>query len=147
FLGAHLARRLVQTAERVRCLVRPSSDLSQLAGLPVELMYGDVVAPESLPRALEECEVVFHLAGIRRAPSRELFWKVNAEGTRHLCEAMASGGGGRLVLCSSLAACGPSAPDRPHTEEDPLRPAEWYGESKAQAEQIAASFASQLQVS
>lgn len=147
FLGAHLARRLVQNAERVRCLVRRSSDLSQLAGLPVELMYGDVVAPDSLPPAVEECDVVFHLAGIRRAPSRELFWKVNAEGTRHLCEAMANGARGRLVLCSSLAACGPSAPGRPHTEDDPLRPAEWYGESKAEAERIAKSFASQLELS
>ena len=147
FLGAHLARELVQNAERVRCLVRRSSDLSQLAGLPVELMYGDVVAPDSLPAAVKECDVVFHLAGIRRAPSRELFWQVNAEGTRHLCQAMANSGRGRLVLCSSLAACGPSAPGRPHTEDDPFRPAEWYGESKAEAESIAKSFASQLEVS
>jgi nucleoside-diphosphate-sugar epimerase len=147
FLGAHLARKLTLAAARVRCLVRRSSDTAQLAGLPVELMYGDVVDPPSLASAVRDCDVVFHLAGIRRASSREAFWKVNAEGTRHLCQALLDHPPTRLVLCSSLAACGPSAADRPHTEEDPLRPLEWYGESKAEAERIATSFAPPLEVS
>jgi nucleoside-diphosphate-sugar epimerase len=46
----------------------------------------------------------------------------------------------RLVLCSSLAASGPSSPTRPQREEDPLEPRDWYGESKAEAERIASSF-------
>src|SRR5260370_34731033 len=92
FWGADLARELVQNAERVRCLVRRSSDLSQLAGLPVELMYGDVVAPDSLPPAVKECDVGFHLAGIRRAPSPELFWQVDPQGTPHPGPAVARSG-------------------------------------------------------
>ena len=43
----------------------------------------------------------------------------------------------RLVLAGSLAAVGPSTPDRPHVETDPFAPEEWYGESKAEAERIA----------
>lgn len=128
---------------RVRCLVRSSS--AALAGLPVDIMYGDVVDGASLRPAVEGCEVVFHLAGIRRAPSRELFFRVNAEGTRALCEAMsASKPRRRLVLCSSLAASGPSSATRPKQEEDPLEPRDWYGESKAEAERIASSFAAAI---
>lgn len=146
FVGAHLARKLSETSH-VRCLVRKSSDTRELAKLPVELMYGDVVDPQNLIPAVEGCDVVFHLAGIRRAPSRDLFFNVNAGGTHHLCEAMArTGGRRRLVLCSSLAASGPSSPERPHREDDPLRPAEWYGESKAEAERIAFSFSEKLEV-
>jgi nucleoside-diphosphate-sugar epimerase len=110
-------------------------------------MYGDVAQPNSLRQAVEGCELVFHLAGIRRAPSRELFFRVNAEGTRHLSEAMAqSGRTQRLILCSSLAASGPSTPERPRVEEDLPAPVEWYGESKREAERIALSFAGRMEV-
>lgn len=70
----------------MRCLVRKTSANAELEGLPIQLMYGDVVDPGALGSAVEGCDVVFHLAGIRRAPSRELFFRVNAEGTRNVCE-------------------------------------------------------------
>lgn len=147
FLGSCLTRELVQLGWRVRCLVRRPQAATALDGLPIELMYGDVVDSASLRPAAEGCEVVFHLAGIRRAPAREIFFQVNAEGTRKLCEAMrGSTRPGRLVLCSSLAASGPSSPMHPRREEDPLAPRDWYGESKAEAERIACSFAPQLEV-
>jgi nucleoside-diphosphate-sugar epimerase len=147
FLGAWLTRKIVRFAGHVRCLVRKTSTTAGLEGLPVELMYGDVVDERSLRSAVEGCDVVFHLAGIRRAPSRELFFRVNAEGTRNLCEAMSGAKQRqRLVLCSSLAASGPSSPDRPRLEEDPLSPLEWYGESKAEAERIASSFGEAIDV-
>src|SRR5713226_9306562 len=86
FLGAWLTRKIVRFAAHVRCLVRKTSATAELEGLPVELMYGDVVDERSLRSAVEGCEVVFHLAGIRRAPSRELFFRVNTaarqEGSR-----------------------------------------------------------------
>jgi nucleoside-diphosphate-sugar epimerase len=147
FLGAWLTRKIIRFAGHVRCLVRKTSVTSELEGLPVELVYGDVVDPPSLRPAVEGREVVFHLAGIRRAPSRELFFRVNAEGTRNLCQAMSRANQRpRLVLCSSLAASGPSLPDRPRREEDPMSPLEWYGESKAEAERIASSFGEAIDV-
>jgi dihydroflavonol-4-reductase len=112
----------------------------------LEIHLGDVTDPPSLARAFQGVEVVFHLAGVRRAPSRQLFFKVNAEGTRNVCEAMVQSGVRRLVFCGSLAASGPSSPDRPRLEEDPLRPQEWYGESKAEGERIAFSYRARLEV-
>src|SRR5262249_43846329 len=147
FLGAWLTRQLLRLGGRVRCLVRRTSDLAELSGLPVDLMYGDVVDRPSLRSAIEDCEVVFHLAGIRRAPSREHFFRVDAQGTSNLCEAMSQRNGGRrLVLCRSLAASGSSSPTRPRREEDPLEPRDWYGESKAEAERIAFSFAGAIEL-
>ena len=40
----------------------------------------------------------------------------------------------RFVHLSSLTSYGPSAPGKPHTEESPRRPIEYYGESKLEAE-------------
>ncbi|MBN1210534.1 MAG: NAD-dependent epimerase/dehydratase family protein [Myxococcaceae bacterium] len=147
FLGSWLARALAARGDTVACLLRPSSDASGLAGLSYTRVEGDVTDPASLERAVAGRDVVFHLAGIRRAATREEFMRVNAEGTRNMCEALLRAGGrARLVLAGSLAASGPSSPGRPHVEEDPFQPAEWYGESKAEAERITLSYADRLPV-
>jgi nucleoside-diphosphate-sugar epimerase len=147
FLGSWLVRALTARGHPVACLLRPRSDVSGLVGLEYERVEGDVTDASSLTRAVEGRDVVFHLAGIRRAATREDFLRVNAEGTRLLCEALvATGTRPRLVLAGSLGASGPSTRERPRLEEDPFQPAEWYGESKAEAERIAFSYADRLPV-
>lgn len=136
FLGGALARRLSASGHRVRGLVRGAAPDFPSENA-VEWVKGDVTVPASLGAGLSGVDVVFHLAGIRRAPARATFFQVNAEGTRNVCDASWRSGVRRLVLASSLAAVGPSRPDRPHVESDPFAPEEWYGESKAEAERIA----------
>lgn len=147
FLGTWLVRALVARGDDVACLLRPTADVSGLAGTRYTPVAGDVTDAASLKRAVEGRDVVFHLAGIRRAATRDDFLRVNAEGTRLLCEAMvATGTKPRLVLAGSLAATGPSTAGRPRVEEDPFHPEEWYGESKAEAERIVLSYADRLPV-
>jgi len=146
FLGSWLARRLVERGDQVRCLIRSGSDDSSLDAVAFERVTGDVTHPDCLGAALQNVEVVFHLAGIRSAATREDFMRVNAEGTRLVCEQMVKAGTRRMVLCGSLAASGPSSADRPRVESDPLAPTEWYGESKAAAERIAFGFKDRLEI-
>lgn len=146
FLGSALVRRLAARGDEVRALLREGADTRNLEGAAFEKARGDVTRSEGLARACDGAEVVFHLAGIRSAPSREAFFEVNAEGTRRVCEAMVEAGARRLVLASSLAASGPSAPGRPRSEGDALAPQEWYGESKAEAERILFSYRDRLEV-
>jgi nucleoside-diphosphate-sugar epimerase len=146
FLGGWLVRALLDRGHSVRALVRPGSPLDALTALGVEERRGDVTDPASLPAAVEGCELVFHLAGVRRGTRREDFLSVNAEGTRHLLDACLDHAPGlrRFVLAGSLTASGPSASGR--REEDPLAPVEWYGESKAEAERITLSYGDRLPV-
>ncbi len=146
FMGAWLVRLLLEHGHAVRALVRPGRPLGPLAGLGVEEARGDVTEPHSLENAVAGCDWVFHLAGVRRAATREEFLEVNAESTRHLLEACLTAAPGlrRFVLAGSLGASGPSATGK--REEDPLQPVEWYGESKAEAERIALSYADRLPV-
>jgi dihydroflavonol-4-reductase len=146
FLGGFLVQRLSEGGQRVRCLVRPGADTTALTGLSFERAEGDVTRAQSLTQAMQGVDTVFHLAGLRRAPTAAPFFEVNTEGTRKVCEAMVQAGARRLVLCSSLAACGPSRPERPRTEEDPLEPSDWYGESKAEAERVALGYTGRLEV-
>ncbi len=143
FLGSALARRLVSRGDEVRALLRPGAPAGLLQGVEVAAVEGDVTRPETLSRAVAGVDVVFHLAGLRRAAAREPFFAVNAEGTRNLCEALVGAGGcTRLVLASSLAAVGPRR-DFPR-EDAPAVPLDWYGESKAAAERIVLSYADRL---
>jgi dihydroflavonol-4-reductase len=146
FLGTALVRVLGSQGHAVRALLRPGGSGGGIAGPGVEVVRGDVMDAASLPAAVAGCDVVFHLAGARRGTRREDFLAVNAEGTRRLLEACRERAPGlrRFVLAGSLAAAGPSATGR--REEEPLAPAEWYGESKAEAERIALAWRDRLPV-
>lgn len=146
FVGGALCRRLIDRGHEVHALVRTTSDSSALEAMKATIIRGDVTDSGSLKNAMTEMKMVFHLAGIRRAATRNQFFRVNAGGTQNVCEAMVSAGAKRLVLCSSLAAVGPSTPGHPKSESDPLLPAEWYGESKAEAEGIAMAHSDRLEV-
>jgi dihydroflavonol-4-reductase len=146
FLGAWLARALVARGTEVRCLVRPGSNSQSLQAVAARIVPGDVTDPASLALALEGVQTVFHLAGIRRGTTLADFMHVNATGTANVAQAMLTTGARRLVLCGSLAASGPSLQGRPRVEDDPFTPEEWYGESKAEAERLAFTFADRLEV-
>jgi dihydroflavonol-4-reductase len=146
FLGQWLCRRLLSRGDSVVARVRRASDVSALVALGATVSEGDLTRSEGLRGALQGVDVVFHLAGLRKAPAREPFFEVNAEGTRHICEAMLEAGARRLALCSSLGAMGPSTLERPHVESDPFRPTDDYGASKAEGERIAWTYAGRLEV-
>lgn len=61
-LGSHLAEQLVQRGDRVRALVRANSDTTFLRQLGVELALGDLGDPESVRRAVDGADVVYHCA-------------------------------------------------------------------------------------
>jgi nucleoside-diphosphate-sugar epimerase len=145
FLGRALVRALLARGTGVRALLREGSDASVLEG-GVEIIRGDAADPAALRRAAQGCPLVYHLAGVRRAADRAAFMSVNAGSTRLLLEACVETGAARqrFVLAGSLASIGPSREGR--REEEPFAPVEWYGESKAEAERIALSFASRLPV-
>jgi len=143
FLGTALVRALVARGDAVRALVRAPADL----GVPgVEVVAGDATVPASVRAAVAGRDVVFHLAGVRRAADPEDFLRVNVGSTRVLLEACleAAPGIARVVLAGSVAAAGPSR--TPRREDEPLAPVEPYGASKAEAERIALSHADRLPV-
>jgi nucleoside-diphosphate-sugar epimerase len=144
FLGRHLVRELLARGHAVRALVRPGGDASTVAP-GAEVVRGDATEADALRRAVDGCAVVYHLAGVRRASRRDDFLRVNAGSTRLALDAcVATGARPRFVLAGSLAASGPSR--EPRTEGEPLRPVEWYGESKAEAERLALSYLDRLPV-
>ncbi len=147
FIGSHLIPALLARGHTVRALVRPTSDLTALRGLPVTLYLGDVREPETLRAPVEGVEIVFHLAAALLVPEQATFDEVNTQGTLNLLRAVeqyAGPGFRRFVLTSSLAGAGPSADQTPLTEEAAPHPVSWYGQSKAAAEEAVHSFADRI---
>jgi nucleoside-diphosphate-sugar epimerase len=144
FLGTALVRALLARGDSVRALVRAPTGAPALAG--VEVLAGDATDAEPVRRAVRGCDVVFHLAGLRRSTDPAEFLRVNAGSTRTILEACLAEAPGlsRFVLAGSLAAAGPSR--RPRREDEPLSPSEPYGASKAEAERIALAHAGRLPV-
>jgi len=105
FLGWHVARLLVERGHRVRALCRPTS---QIRELDIERVTGDLRDPESLARAVEGCELVFHVAADYRLWSKHPLdlYASNVEGTRNLLEACAHARVERIVYTSTVGCIG-----------------------------------------
>ncbi len=117
FLGGVLARKLVERGDRVRVLVRPSSDRSALQDLDVEFVTGDVTDRGSLDAAAAGCDRVFHSAALVKTwlRDRSQYARVNVEGTCNVIEAALDAGVSRIVYTSSFLVLKPG--DHLITEE------------------------------
>jgi dihydroflavonol-4-reductase len=108
FLGSNLVRALLARGDEVRVLVRPTSSVVTLAGLPVERVEGDLNDAGSLARACRDMRVVYHTAGYY--PSHTVPVEVAiAQGvaeTRGVLNAVRQGDVDRLVFASSLTTIG-----------------------------------------
>ena len=119
-VGNNLVRTLLERGSSVRVLVREGSDPRPLAGLPVEVAYGDVRDPEAVRRASQGVEGVIHAAALVHIGRSRLEEqrRVNVEGTRHVAAA-ALAAGVRMVHVSSVDALGPKGQGEPADENSP----------------------------
>jgi dihydroflavonol-4-reductase len=135
--GANLVRALVAQGRPVRALVH--LDREALEGLDIEVVTGDICDLDSLLKAFEGAEVVYHLAA-RISISTDpwsLLEAVNITGTRNVVEACLRCGVRRLVHFSSIHTLTDTAADIPVDESNPLvasRRYPPYDRSKAAAE-------------
>ncbi len=148
FVGSTLCEELLRRGVETHALMRSTSSSVNLGAakvIPVKGSLGDV---ESLSRAVAEADVIYHVAGVTAARSQADFFTANAEGTRNLLQAVRKSGRKikRFVYVSSLAAAGPSRPDKPNFEDDPTHPVSDYGLSKLGGEKAVAEFKSYFPV-
>lgn len=132
FVGSTLCEELLRRGVETYALMRKTSSLANLGAASVKPVHGDLRSPEGLEQAVADADVIYHVAGVVAALSREDFFAANAQGTRNLLEAVARRPNKpkRFVYVSSLAAAGPSTPEREGSEADDCRPVSDYGASK-----------------
>jgi dihydroflavonol-4-reductase len=132
FVGSAVLRRLIQEGHTVVALVRPTSDTSNLAGLPVEIVTGDLVEPESFAAALVGCDCLFHIAADYRlwVPKPAEMYMNNVTGTRKLMTAALKARVERIVYTSSVATLGLNSDGTPADERTPVTLSDMIGHYK-----------------
>ena len=151
FIGGNVARALLKRGENVHALVRPGANDIAIRGTGVKQYAGDLLDMDSLHRAAEGCDSVFHCAAVYAFWSRnpEGIYAANVQGTRNVIEAALKVGMRRAVFTSSVSTIGwPDALGKGNAthslanEETPVNPkllVGHYKRSKFQAEQEALS--------
>ncbi len=132
FVGSAVVRVLLRAGEEVRVLVRPGSDLSNLEGLKVETVLGDMRAPGSLRAALKGCRRLYHVAALYSLwlQKPDEIYVSNVTGTRNLMEAALEMGVERVVHTSTVGAVGLPKEGGTGSEETPISLQEIVGHYK-----------------
>lgn len=110
FIGSELVQELVRRKYKVRCLCRKNSYIEKLKNLPVEIFYGDITDRKSLDDAVNNIDIVIHLAAILKIDKHDssadhdrIFNDVNVNGTRNLLSAAEKFNVKKFIHISTMA--------------------------------------------
>ncbi|MGI6428465.1 MAG: NAD-dependent 4,6-dehydratase LegB [Syntrophomonadaceae bacterium] len=151
FIGSHLTEALVRMGCDVRAVVYYNSFNSWgwLDESPDEIkkeldvFAGDVRDPYGMKKAMQGCDVVFHLAALIAIPysyhSPDTYVDTNIKGTLNILQAARELGVEKVIHTSTSEVYG-TARYVPIDEEHPLQGQSPYSATKIGADQIALSF-------
>jgi UDP-glucose 4-epimerase len=144
FIGSNLVGALLRRGDEVRVLDNFSTgNRSNLVGLDVEVVEGELRSYERVHAAVRSRELVFHLGALGSVPRSVqdplTTSAVNVEGTLNVLLAARDEGVRRVVFASSSSIYGnqPELPLRESMSPDPISP---YGVGKLAAERYCVSF-------
>jgi nucleoside-diphosphate-sugar epimerase len=147
FIGSHIAERLAEMGRPVRVVDNLSTgsraNLAHLEGR-IEFVEGDLLDQHTCARAVEDVEIVFHVAALPSVP-RSLAdpWgshDANVNATVRLLQASRAAGVRRVVFSSSSSVYG-DTPTLPKVEGSEPLPRSPYAASKLAAEQYVLAYA------
>lgn len=146
FIGSHVVLELLKQNREVRALVLRGENTKNLDGLDIETFEGDVLDPDSMKKAMQGCNRLFHLAAIYALwlPNRRKMYDVNVTGSQNVLWAAYKAGVERVVYTSSVAALGVEPGEQPaneNTEFNQITKANDYIFSKYLSDRDAKVFA------
>ncbi|MGQ9492150.1 MAG: SDR family oxidoreductase [Anaerolineae bacterium] len=148
FVGSAVVRSLLRRGIEVKALVRRSSDMRNIAGLDLEISYGDLLNEGDLTRALRGCDVVYHVAAYYSTDegASQVMYEVNVRGTKAVMRAALRVGVQRVIHTSTIGTIGQPEDGTLATEETPFNlwdTASHYVKSKYLAEAAALGMCEQ----
>jgi UDP-glucose 4-epimerase len=140
FIGSHLVEGLLARGDSVRVLDDLSTGKKANLGSPggrVDFVQGSVTDPAAVRRAVEGCEVVYHLAALpsvaRSVEEPVATHEVCVTGTLHVLNAARQLGVRRVVYAASSSAYG-DIPGAVRREDELVSPMSPYAAAKLAAE-------------
>jgi nucleoside-diphosphate-sugar epimerase len=152
-LGSHIAEQLAARGERVRAIVRPTSDTAFLRSLGAELVEGSLDDVASLRRAVAGADLVYHCAAhVGDWGAWHVFKRNVIQATGNLLDACRQEEVGRVLHVSSIMVYGhpKSRGSDLFTEDEPLGQHLWmwdyYASSKIAAEKLCRAYPGALTI-
>ena len=141
YVGMAIVDLLVQAGVPVRAMVRNPKNADALKRPGVEVVIADLQDKESLRAAVSGVWGIFHIGAIFRQAGlpEEVFYDINAEGTRRLFDVAIEAGVKRIIHCSTGGVLGHIA-NPPGNESSPYNPGDMYQRSKLEGEKIAMEY-------
>jgi len=148
FVGSHLVDRLIEEGHQVKCILRSTSSKRWLENKPVEIIDCGLRDKESLKKILKDADYLYHIAGVIKAKDEQGYIDGNVGNTQVLLDVLCEVNPNikRVMITSSLTACGPSLDGTPCTESTPEHPITAYGRSKLAEEQLAKKYMDRLPI-
>ena len=143
FSGKALCERLIAQGHSVTALdYKEGLKTDELRRLGVHVAIGSVTDRAMVDSCMDGVEVVFHLAAAFRELNvpPEHYRSVNVEGTRNVFESARTHGARKCIYCSTCGVHGNVA-NPPGDEDAPIRPADYYQQTKYDGEVVAREFA------
>lgn len=122
-LGNNLVRILLDKGYTVTALLEKGKSAPTLGMLPIRILEGDILEPQSLWEAFEGMDYVIHAAASTSIwPARHLITRrVNIEGTRNVLDAALAAGVKRMVHVGTANTFGFGDKDNPGDETRPYQ--------------------------
>ena len=140
FIGGNLVQKLLDQGYSVKTLVRDRKKLEKFKWEDkVEIIWGDILKPESFKGKINDCEVVIHSAALIAFWNKiwNKLYTINVVGTKNILAEALNSGCKKFIHISSVAAIGYGENNEPINETHPYN---WskhkicYMETKHQAE-------------
>ncbi len=143
FIGTRVAAMLSERGEKIHVLCRPTADTSALTHPSISIFHGDLLDKDSILRAMDGCDRVFHLAAYAKnwAKDGSTFRRINLGGLRNIAESATQVGAKRVVFTSTNLTMATSLGDL--VDESTPRTTELftdYEDSKVAAEDLVREY-------
>jgi nucleoside-diphosphate-sugar epimerase len=136
YIGNNLAKKLADDGNILHALCR-NENTNLLSHLNIKIFKGDITDRQSIEKAMQDCEQLYHLAAYARVWSKDssIFYKLNVEGLKNVLDAAKNFSIKKIVFTSTAGTLGPSGA-RPVKEDDERigEPFTEYEITKTQAE-------------
>jgi len=143
YIGSSLTFKLADRGHDVRILCRQKPVSPEFNRPNIAIVQGDINDKASLARAMKGVGQAYHMAAFARlwARDKDIFRRINVEGTRNVLEAAKDAGVQKLVYTSTAGVIGPSD-GRPMDETRPRITGFFnlYESTKSESESIARDF-------
>jgi nucleoside-diphosphate-sugar epimerase len=142
FTGKALVRRMLDEGHEVVALdYKEGYKTHELRDWGAELVMGSVTDVEVVRKCMRGVEVVHHVAAAFRElnVSRSHYRAVNVDGTRVVLDAALAAGVRKFVYCSTCGVHG-NVDHPPAGEDAPIQPADYYQQTKYDAEPIVLAY-------